>query len=334
MDQSPPAPSDIQRRRLLQVAGLGIAAASIGQPALASASVQHVASVALDRDVVRIAAVQSHAVADISTNLASMLDAIDRIQTQASKKDLIVFHATALHGIAPRNLADARKMTIHLNDPIVTAIGFKAMQHRVYISFSAYTTDVAWPDAIIPRQFLIGPDGKIVLAAWQATHDETMPFLASVERVLDRYVEMYGRDAVLPVVRTNIGNIAFASAHGSPEIYRALALKDAEIVIRATYAAPARWDVQASAAYNSCFTIAAASAVALHAAHNEDASTFHGGGSVVVGPSGETLAEAGSQWEQTISANLPVAHARATRNTIQTHSAMILPIYARHLTLA
>ncbi len=334
MDQSPLAPSDIQRRRLLQVAGLGIAVASIGQPALASASVQHVASVALDRDVVRVAAVQSHPVADIAANLESLLGAIDRMQTQASKKDLIVFHAAALHSIAPRDLADAKKAAIRMNDPIVTAIGFKAMQHRVYISFSAYTTDVAWPDAIIPRQFLIGPDGKIALAAWQATHDETRPFLASVERMLERYVELYGRDAVLPVVRTNIGNIALASAQGAPEIYRALALKDAEIIIRAENAAPARWDVQASAAYNSCFTIAAASAVALHAAHNEDVSTFHGGGSVVVGPSGETLAEAGSQWEQTIAANLPIAHARAKRSTLQTHSAMILPIYARHLTLA
>jgi predicted amidohydrolase len=324
--------SGVNRRRILQAVGT-LAVAGGVVPAHADAAQNGVmtnAMMNLDRDIIRIAAVQSHANKITHNNLTAMLGAIDRLQNQQDKKDLIAFHASALHGMRPRNLDDAQHMAISLVGAEVAALSAKAKQHRVYVSFSALTTDAAWPGHVMARNILVGPDGDIVLAAWQATHDESFPFLTSVEGVLDRYVDLYGRDAVLPVVHTKIGNIALATDQAAPEIYRAYALKQAEIVIRSSCNTAARWDVQACAAYNRFYTVATASAVALHADSADALPALHGGGSLIVGPSGETLAEAGSSWDQTVTAQLPLAHYRQTHRPPDVHATLVMPIYTHH----
>lgn len=87
-------------------------------------------------------------------------------------------------GYSTRGLDEARRIAVSLDGPEVFALSAKAKQHRVYLSFSALTTDRAWPNEVITHNVLLGPDGNIVLAAWQATHDPAMPFLLSVEESL------------------------------------------------------------------------------------------------------------------------------------------------------
>ncbi len=40
--------------------------------------------------------------------------------------------------------------------------------------------------------------------------------------VYDRFVEMYGIDAVIPVERTDIGNIAMSAVQFEPELFRCM----------------------------------------------------------------------------------------------------------------
>jgi len=50
-------------------------------------------------------------------------------------------------------------------------------------------------------------------------------FTTTIDDVLDRYVEFYGRDEVIPVARTPLGNVATSSAQREPELIRAMAMK-------------------------------------------------------------------------------------------------------------
>ena len=43
---------------------------------------------------------------------------------------------------------------------------------------------------------------------------------------------MYGQDAVIPIVRTDIGNIAMSAVQFEPELFRCMAFKGAEIMCR------------------------------------------------------------------------------------------------------
>jgi predicted amidohydrolase len=328
----------INRRRLLQVSGLSVAVASFGGVPTRAAIGSSLRTTTAGShgpmpERVRVAAVQSHVGGDIQDNLSAMLAAIDRIQSQPEAKDLIVFHALALSGIMPRSLDDAQRVAIDMIGPEIAALAAKSQQYRLHLAFSALTTDADWPRQVMARHILLGPDGDLLLAACQATHDESLPFLTSIERVLERYVDLYGADAVFPVASTGIGHIAMTSARAAPEVHRALALKGAEIVIRMAADPAPRRDVQACAAHNQCIAIAPVAEVALPAAPDEDMRGSNVGGSIIVGPSGEILAEAGSAWDQTLSATLPIAYYRSIHRLPDIHTALVLPVYTQPQTL-
>jgi len=171
---------------------------------------------------------------------------------------------------------------------------------------------------------LLGPDGRIVLAPWRMTADADRPFLTTVAAALEAYVARYGAEAVLPVTRTAAGTLAFAAEHAAPEVYRALALKGAEIVVCLADRAPAAWDARAAAAYHGLYVLAPAPAAAPHgAAAAADDTVARGGGSLIVGPRGELLAAAGAPWTQTLAAAVPLAHHRHVRAPLGAHAGLI-----------
>jgi predicted amidohydrolase len=289
--------AEVDRRRALQVAALSLAATA--SSAARAGIPGNTAAVPLVAETISVAAVQSHAGSDIAANIAAMARAVEA----SAPKHLIAFHALALH--------DAGSVT--LDGPEIAAVAALARRHGVHIAFAALTADAAWPGRVIPRNILIDDHGRVVLAAWRA---------ADIEPVLDRFAAMYGADSVLPVAHTSIGSIALASDHAAPEIYRTFALKGADIVVRLTQRASAPWDVQAACAYNQFFTLAPAPAAALRD-DADDGAALRGGGSLIVGARGETLAEAGSAWTQTISAAIPLAHHRVSRQPITAYARLM-----------
>lgn len=342
MPLSDTEPSILNRRRLLQVAGLGAtAAASLTSTARAQLSSQPInaangdySKVALKRDNVLVAAIQTSARAiapvdprtGLSLNLAQMCSAIDRSQTQNGHKDLICFHDRALQGQDRWDKAELERVAISIPGPECDALAQKACEHSCYIFFGALASDQAWPGHVLSLMVLIGPGGQLIAKDWQPTQSDVVPHITTTDRVLDRFLEMYGADAVLPVHRTAIGNIALSASHNDPEIYRAMALKGAEIFVRGTREGVAGWDLQATAAYNRAFTIVTAAAEPLA---GFEANT-RSGGTAIYGTNGEILAEAGVKWEQTVTASLPLAYAREHRQVPTIATSLVLPIYAAH----
>src|SRR3546814_20734809 len=78
-------------------------------------------------------------------------------------------------------------------------------------------------------------------------------FTTTIYDVYDRYVEMYGLDAVIPVERTDIGNISLSSVQFEPELFRCMTLKGAEIILR-TATGGCEWhDIRLTASHNDVF---------------------------------------------------------------------------------
>src|SRR3546814_14487790 len=76
--------------------------------------------------------------------------------------------------------------------------------------------DDDWAGHTMNTQLLIAPTGELIARHWKQRNMRGMwpgveQFTTTIYDVYDRYVEMYGLDAVIPVERTAIGNIPLSS---------------------------------------------------------------------------------------------------------------------------
>jgi len=188
-------------------------------------------------------------------NLNYMLEWIDRAQSER-RHDALLFHELPLTGLS---FSWSRPMVlkgcIEIPGPETEAIAGKAPQYDCYIIFGAYIVDKDWPNHFMSATTIIGPDGNIVDSQWKARNimgafgnNELMT--TTIFNVLDRYVEMYGWDRVIPVARTPLGNIATSTVQLEPELYRAFGMKGAEIVLRTATGRYRLADVQGASLHN------------------------------------------------------------------------------------
>ncbi len=270
----------LQRALQAGAAGGGALILGSGAPTAAAARVRgararvevqpdgRYATVPLERETVRLALVQTrfnmidpaNVVASRAANLRHMLDWIDRAQSGPRRHELLMFHELPLTGLSMQ--WDRRTILagcIEVPGVETEAISAKAREHGCWIVFGAYVVDRDWPKHYLSITTIIGPDGAIVDRQWKARN--IMGSLGGIElmtttifNVLDRYVEMYGWDRVIPVARTPIGNIATSSVQLEPELFRAFAIKGAEIVLRTATGRFRMADVQGAALHNGYWT--------------------------------------------------------------------------------
>jgi len=191
----------------------------------------------------------------IKENLDYLLNAIDKAQIVGGKSDLVCFHEFPLHGFAPWDLQQYLRVSRHPDGPEFEAIGKKAKQYDCFIALGCQMLDDDWPGHTMNTQVLVGPDGKIRARHWKQRNMRGMwpgveQFTTTIYDVYDRYVEMYGLDAVIPVERTEIGNISMSSVQFEPELFRCMALKGAELILR-TATGGCEWDDMRLTAYHN-----------------------------------------------------------------------------------
>ena len=261
----------IDRRQL--IAGL---AGLTGIPALTASGASGKSSVvsvsangrayeraALRSDVVSVAAVQTRIRAvdgqtpgpGIRDNLAHMLDVIDKVQFFGGTKDLLCFHEFPLQGWNPWDRKELERVCIEVPGPETEAIAARARKYGCYIKFGAYVKDRDWPGHVLSITTIVGPNGEIVARDWKARNIVgVFPGIelvtTTIYNVLDRYVEMYGADAVIPVHRTDIGNLSTSSTQLEPELIRVMAIKGVEIVLRTASGGFSADDIKMGSVYN------------------------------------------------------------------------------------
>ena len=299
--------------------------------------------VALTKPVIRLSVVQSRVRGVVldrlkqtrQDNLNHMLQLIDAANNWGGPKDLLLFHEFPITGYSNKwNREDVLKLAIEIPGEETEAIGKKAKEHGCYVVFGSYAKDAAWRNHVLSITTIIGPDGTVVDKHWKARNIKGVfgpgfeLFTTTIYDVLDRYVDMYGWDAVIPVTRTPIGNIATSSVQREPELFRAMAIKGAEIILRTASGGFNSLDVRATSLYNGVYTAIVNNAVSPN--NPGFLPDGNSGGSAIYDPDGELIEEANSVHESSVTATIPIAEFRANNSQPLVHMELYRPIFERY----
>lgn len=344
--------ADISRRDLL-AAGAGIAAMAAPARAQSPSGATKAASkaalnmrtdggyatVPLAKDAWTLGVVQSRVLAvDASepargraANVRHMCDLIDYASGFSGAKDLLFFHEFPITGYNYKwTLAEARKIAIELPGEETEMLAKKARQYGSWLVFGSYVRDPDWPDNLLSITTIMDNQGRIVDKHWKARNIKGVffgfeLFTTTIYDVLDRYIEMYGADRVVPVARTPLGNIATSSVQREPELFRAMAMKGAEIILRTATGGFTPADIQATAMYNGVYV-----AIANNAASPNNGLYFEdagGGGAAIYDPAGEQVASAPTAFETLVTHRIPIRDFRARHRQPIVHTELVMPVY-------
>jgi len=116
--------------------------------------------------------------------------------------------------------------------PEYAALGEMARANAVFISGNAYETDVHFPGLYFQTSFIVDDAGAVVLRYRRLVS----MFAPTPHDVWQRYLQVYGLDAVFPVADTVLGRLACIASEEIlyPEIARVLAFKGAEVFLHST----------------------------------------------------------------------------------------------------
>lgn len=339
-------------RRALLGAGLAFGAASALLPAAARVAAPAApraalnvradgsyATVPLVKDAWTLGVVQSRVLAVDAANpvqgrranVAHMCDLIDYASGFSGAKDMLFFHEFPITGYNYKwTLADSRRVAIELPGEETVALAKKTREHGTWLVFGSYVRDPDWRDNVLSITTIMNDRGEIVDTQWKARNIKGVFFgfelyTTTIYDVLDRYIEMYGPDRVVPVARTPLGNIATSSVQREPELFRAMAMKGAEVILRTATGGFTPADIQATSMYNGVYTAIANNAASPgNGLYFEDAG---GGGSAIYDPVGDKIAEAPTAFETLVTTRIPIKDFRARHRQPIVHSELVMPVY-------
>lgn len=341
----------------LGLAGLATGAASARAAPAATTAANEVSAakagkyptVPLRQDAINVTAIQSRVRSvdvrnlkpTLQANLDHALHLIDVAQGSPEewggerlwgvKQDLICMHEFPIQGFQPWTRTELNKLAFDLPGPETEAVGARARRYGCYIAFGCYAREPGWPRHVINMSVIVGPTGDVVARHWKARNmlgmfGENALIGTTVYDVLDRYVEMYGWDAVLPVARTDIGNIAMTAVGLEPLLYQCLALKGAEILVMSVTGGSNAESATATARYNRIYTVGVGNSASPGNLGFTDAAGSEDEGTVIVDPRGTVLAKTANHHEDTASTRIPIADFRKTRRVPEVPIALLRPV--------
>ncbi|WP_212751778.1 nitrilase-related carbon-nitrogen hydrolase [Pseudoalteromonas spongiae] len=257
---------------------------------------------------------------------------------------LIVFpefaHAVPVYESAEEIL---EKLAVPIPNEHTDKIAEKAKALGVYVQTGSFLeVDERWPDRVFNTTCLISPEGEIL-----SKYRKVNPWIPFEVHSSPHDIENYPDDP-LPVVETEIGNLAVATCYDwmFPEVTRELTLKGAEVLIRiSAYMDPwgATQPMDWWTVINRCRAIENMSYVVAANQGAKDYPPFTWpGGSMVVDYDGRILAEASpGPGERIVVAPINIAALRSERKRRAGHSmpthlrtelyqAQKQPIYPKH----
>jgi predicted amidohydrolase len=179
---------------------------------------------------------------DRSEATAVMRQTIERLgrQIRASKAfigadlRLVVLPEYFLTGFPMGESLEAwrEKAALALDGAEYEALGKVAQANNVFLSGNAYELDPYFPELYFQASFVIEPSGNVILRYRRLVS----MFAPTPHDVWDRYLDHYGLDAVFPVARTEIGNLACIASEEIlyPEIARCHAMRGAEVFLHSS----------------------------------------------------------------------------------------------------
>lgn len=126
----------------------------------------------------------------------------------------------------------AQKAALAPDGPEYDSLAAIAQRHAIHLAVNAYETDPHFAGLYFQACTVLAPNGDVVLR-YRRLHSLYSP---SPYDVWDAYLDVYGIDGVLPVARTEVGNLAALASEEIlyPELVRALTLRGAELFAHST----------------------------------------------------------------------------------------------------
>ena len=208
----------------------------------------------------------------------------------------------------------AEKAALDMDGAEYAALGKVAAAQKLFLAGNAYERDPHFPGLYFQTSFVIAPSGEVVLRYRRLNS----MFAPTPHDVWSKYLDIYGREGVFPVARTEIGNLAAIASEEIlyPEIARAHALRGAEIFVHSSseigspLATPKAIARRARAFENIAYVVSANTAgitgTAMPAASAD-------GNSCVIDSKGHVLAESNAGETFTAFADLDLGVLRAQR---------------------
>jgi predicted amidohydrolase len=124
------------------------------------------------------------------------------------------------------------KACLEMDGKIYEKIGKMAADNGVFLSGNAYELDPNFPDLYFQTSFIFNTEGSLILRYRRLNS----MFAPTPHDVLDKYVDIYGYDALFPTVKTEIGTLACIASEEIlyPEIARCLMMRGAEIFLHSS----------------------------------------------------------------------------------------------------
>ena len=302
-------------------------------------------TVPLEYEGINVAAIQMNAInvdvrnpeAAKTRNLEYMLRFCDIAFMFGPPKQLLVFPEFSITGYNTYwTREDWKRIAIMVPGPETDRIAQKAKELNCYISFGSHTQDRDWPGHYFNCSVLVSPTEGVIHTHWKAYNGFAgmgLEYATDVHTMLDKFVAKYGWEAVWPVAKTSIGNLAtyICSEGFAPETSRMFAFNGAEILCRSIsgggpdnqlgkHIIQFRADCAANQVYgifaNKCTT--------------RGIGSMGGGNSMIVGPWGEVISQAQDAGEQVVAATIPISLHRHTHYLPNIKTELYAPMYEQH----
>ncbi len=239
-----------------------------------------------------------------------MLWRIEVAQGEGPAHDWLAFHECPLSGWERWSTAEAARIAIALDGPEIAGLGASARRHRCHLSFGALLRLPDWPSRVVEATVFLGRTGEVESLQWSplaARGAARREAVTTLEDVLEEYVEREGRGALLRVARTDIGDLCAIPTAEDPALHAALVRAGAQFVLR-THAGPLpRWAHGVAASCRRDGVHGGLVNASVSCGLPQHRYSPSGGGSALLGPQGEVLAQASDGLESTISAVLRLA---------------------------
>ncbi len=188
----------------------------------------------------------------------------------------------------------AHKAALDMDGPEYEKFGEIAQENSMYLAGNAYEKDPHFPGLYFQTCFIIGPNGDVILR-YRRLNSMYTP---TPHDVWDKYLDIYGYEAVFPVVDTAIGRLAPITSEEIlyPEVARCFAVRGAEVFAHSSseFATPGLTDKDAakiSRAVENIAYVVSCNTAGIHGTNLPEDSA--NGGSRVVNYRGRVLQIAG-----------------------------------------
>ena len=206
------------------------------------------------------------------------------------------------------------KAALAIDGEEYAALGAIARDNQVHLAGNAYELDPKFPGIFFQCSFLIDPAGNVILR-YRRLISTLVP---TPYDVWDRYLDVYGLDAVFPVARTPLGNFSAIASEEIlyPEIARCHAMRGAEIFLHSsseaytTTLAPKKIGRMARALENLAWVVSANTA---GIANIDIAEGSADGGSEIIDHMGAVVISAGQGETMTANARIDLDELREYR---------------------